>query len=224
MRVQQIWRYPVKSIGGEQLTKVQASTTGLAGDRALAVRDEASGDVTWAGDFPVLMQVTAATGQDGTLWLTMPGGQRVPAADPAAAKLLSELAGHPLSFVPHELENPEAALHILTTVSMRTLAEALPETTIGVARFRPNLVLDVEGTGYPEHDWLGRRIRIGSATLRLTEGCPRCTMVNQATPSTDLDRRVLRHVARNLGNIYGIYAAVETPGEITERARVTWDY
>ena len=37
--VESIWRYPVKSLGGERLTSVDVEARGLAGDRRWAVRD-----------------------------------------------------------------------------------------------------------------------------------------------------------------------------------------
>lgn len=41
--VEDIWRYPVKSLGGERLTSVDVETRGLAGDRQRAVRDADGG-------------------------------------------------------------------------------------------------------------------------------------------------------------------------------------
>jgi uncharacterized protein len=37
--VESIWRYPVKSLGGERLTGVDVDVRGLASDRWWAVRD-----------------------------------------------------------------------------------------------------------------------------------------------------------------------------------------
>jgi hypothetical protein len=37
--VERIWRYPIKSIGGERLDEVAVDARGLAGDRLYAVRD-----------------------------------------------------------------------------------------------------------------------------------------------------------------------------------------
>ncbi|MGH9023230.1 MAG: MOSC N-terminal beta barrel domain-containing protein [Acidimicrobiia bacterium] len=36
----QLWRYPVKSMGGERLDEGAVTATGMVGDRAWAVRDE----------------------------------------------------------------------------------------------------------------------------------------------------------------------------------------
>jgi hypothetical protein len=132
--------------------------------------------------------------------------------DVAAA--LSAVAGERLSLVEHEPSNPFAAVHILSSASLRSLANALPETRIEAARFRPNIVIDADEPGFPEHAWIGRTLKAGGAMLRVTEGCIRCIMTNQATLTASLDRRVLEWVARNLRNVFGVYAAVEIPGPI----------
>jgi uncharacterized protein YcbX len=224
MRVQEIWRYPVKSIGGERLASVQVGRMGVTGDRAWAVRDDERAEITWGGDTPALMRVTATTGRGGDVRLGLPTGKEVALLDPDAPRLLSEVTGKQVSLVPSEPEYPEQALHVVTAATLRTLADALPHSVIDVTRFRPNLVLEVPGDGYPEHEWLGRRVRIGAVTIRFTIGCARCVMITLATTVAAKDRRVLQHVARDLGNILGVYAAVDTPGQITESAQVTWDY
>lgn len=43
--VQEIWRYPVKSMGGEQLDEVEVRAQGLKWDRGWAVRDKKSGAI-----------------------------------------------------------------------------------------------------------------------------------------------------------------------------------
>lgn len=43
--IQEIWRYPVSSIGGEQLERVAISEKGVAGDRTHLLVDLDSGEV-----------------------------------------------------------------------------------------------------------------------------------------------------------------------------------
>ena len=38
-RVQALWRYPVKSMQGEALTRAEVEARGLVGDRLFAIRD-----------------------------------------------------------------------------------------------------------------------------------------------------------------------------------------
>jgi uncharacterized protein YcbX len=54
--VEQIWRYPVKSMAGEQLTDCTAGPLGLPGDRGWAVRDEEKSEIKTGTRIPVLMQ------------------------------------------------------------------------------------------------------------------------------------------------------------------------
>ncbi|MEV0609934.1 MOSC domain-containing protein [Polymorphospora rubra] len=217
MRVDQLWRYPVKSVGGERLDAVTVGAAGIDGDRRIAVRDERD-EVTWAGAVPALMRVRAVTTGPGVAELILPDGQRFRSDAPDAAGRLSAAVGAAVTLAGHGPHRPEGALHVMSTTTLRSLAAALPDSAVDVSRFRPNLVLDGVpddgAAGYPEHGWIGRRIAIGTLRLRVTEPCDRCVMITKETPSVPHDRAVLRWVARELGNALGVYAAVETPGEV----------
>jgi uncharacterized protein YcbX len=214
MRVDQLWRYPVKSVGGEPLTTATVAALGIDGDRLIAVHDERD-EVTWAGAIPALMQVRAVTVGGGAAQLILPDGGRFPGDAPDADSRLSAAVQAKVALAPHRPANPDAALHVITTASLASLGAALPDTPVDATRFRPNLVLDGDlGAGYPELGWIGRRMAIGSLRLRFTEACDRCVMITKETPTVPHDRAVLRWVARELGNAFGVYAAVEAPGEI----------
>lgn len=224
MRVDQLWRYPVKSVGGEPLTAVTVGASGVEGDRVLAVRDEHN-EITWAGAVPGLMRVRAVTIAPGVAELILPDGGRFRSDAPDAARRLSAAVDAEVSIV-EQPDRPYAALHVLTTTTLRSLSAALPDSTIDVTRFRPNLVLDLgpdePRSGYPEHDWIGRRMSIGTLRLRFTEGCDRCVMITKETTTVPHDRGVLRWVARKLGNTLGVYAAVEAPGHIRVGDEARW--
>jgi uncharacterized protein YcbX len=57
--VEQIWRYPVKSMAGEQLKDCTVGSLGLPGDRGWAVRDEEKSEIKTGTRIPVLMQCAA---------------------------------------------------------------------------------------------------------------------------------------------------------------------
>ena len=225
MWVDQLWRYPVKSVGGEPLTGAAVGTFGIEGDRVVAVQDEQD-EITWAGAVPALMQVQAVTVSAGATELILPSGERVALASSDADSRLSAAVSAKVKLVGHQPDRPAAALHVLTTTSLRTLGLALPDSAIDASRFRPNLVLDGAvdegGTGYPEHGWIGRRMAVGAVRLRFTEGCDRCVMITKETPSVPHDHSVLRWVAREVGNTFGVYAAVETPGRISVGDEARW--
>jgi len=225
MRVDQLWRYPVKSVGGERLTAVRVGSLGVDGDRLIAVRDERD-EVTWAGAVPALMQLRAVLVGAGVAEFLLPDGERFRSDRPDADDRLSAAVHAKVTLAEHRPDDADAVLHVLTTTALHSLGSALPESGIDATRFRPNLVLDGVldelGTGYPEHDWIGRRMAIGALRLRFTRGCDRCVMITKETPSVAHDRAVLRWVARELGNTLGVYATVEAPGDIRVGDRARW--
>jgi len=214
MRVEQLWRYPVKSIGGERVDAAAVGEFGIEGDRVIAVQD-AKDEITWAGAVPGLMRVTASTVGPGVAALRLPDGSGVRTDAPQASARLSAAVGDPVRLVPHTPANGGAALHVLTTASLRALGAALPDSVLDPTRFRPNVVLDVDADGCPEQSWIGRRMALGDVVLRFTEPCDRCVMTTKETPTVPHDKAVLRWVAREYANAFGVYAAVETPGRLS---------
>jgi uncharacterized protein YcbX len=225
MRVDQLWRFPVKSVGGERLTAATVGTFGIDGDRIVAVHDERD-EITWAGAVPALMRVRAVTVGADVVELILPDGERFRAGLPDAGSRLSAAVRAEVKLVAHRPAQPETALHVLSTTALHRLGRALPDSALDVTRFRPNLVLDEvvdeSATGCPELGWIGRRMAIGSVRLRFTGGCDRCVMITNETPTVPHDRAVLRWVARELGNAFGVYAAVEAPGDIRAGDEARW--
>src|SRR5215468_6752951 len=72
--VAEIWRYPVKSMAGEQLTACSIGELGIPGDRGWAVRDEKAGEIRGAKKLPQLMRCRAR-------YLGEPEGSSIPAAE-----------------------------------------------------------------------------------------------------------------------------------------------
>ncbi len=72
--VGELWRYPVKSMGGERVDRSPVGVAGLLGDRGWAVRDEVVGEIRGARHLPLLLQCTAR-------YLEPPGADRLPHVD-----------------------------------------------------------------------------------------------------------------------------------------------
>src|SRR5688500_10687109 len=64
MHVAELWRFPVKSMGGERLTEVDVRADGFAGDRLVQVRN-AKGRVLTSRTKPKLLAHRATLGADG---------------------------------------------------------------------------------------------------------------------------------------------------------------
>lgn len=95
--VRSVWRYPVKSMLGEELEACEVTERGFRGDRAFALVDAEDGKVAstknprkWAR----LFECRARFSDDGgEVRITLPDGATVSARDPSAAELLSDLLG-----------------------------------------------------------------------------------------------------------------------------------
>jgi uncharacterized protein len=58
--IEQLWRFPVKSMLGERLQSVAATPGGLIGDRAWALRDLRTGNIVSAKKWARMFQFSAA--------------------------------------------------------------------------------------------------------------------------------------------------------------------
>ncbi len=97
--VRELWRYPVKSMGGEALERTTLGSAGLPGDRGWAVRDEAAGEIRGGKKLPRLMLCRARYlhEPDGATTppaeITLPDGETVTTGDAGIAARLSMLLG-----------------------------------------------------------------------------------------------------------------------------------
>lgn len=217
-RVVALLRYPVKSMAGEELAEVEVGARGLAGDRAWAVRTEdggiGSGTTTRRFRRVDGLLEWRAVLDGGVLVVQCPTGERCRVVDAAAR--LSAATGRILGIeaeadVPHHDESP---VHLLTAASLTSLGGLLG-SPVDVARFRPNVVLDVHGDGFPEESWVGRELALGDdVVLRLGPGMPRCVMVG--LPQADLakDKQILRTLAQERDLSFGLQASVVRGGTV----------
>ncbi|MCU1359554.1 MAG: domain protein beta barrel domain protein, partial [Ilumatobacteraceae bacterium] len=72
MIVHEIWRYPVKSIGGERLTTAHVSQYGISGDRGWGIVDRTTGMVLTARRSPLLLFASARVDADGQVQIVLP--------------------------------------------------------------------------------------------------------------------------------------------------------
>lgn len=104
MRVSELWRYPVKSMGGGRIDATTIGERGVHGDRLWAVRDEEHGVLTNAKRFPKLLQfearfVTEPAPDVGpstipAVMITLPNGSTVSSDDPDVHTRLSSVLDH----------------------------------------------------------------------------------------------------------------------------------
>lgn len=100
--VKQIFRYPVKSMAGEQLRRVEFDLRGMRGDRAWCVRDTVTKELAGAKKLPALMRCASRypdAGDQGSApaEIELPDGERVLTTAPECAEHLSKAIGHQVS-------------------------------------------------------------------------------------------------------------------------------
>ncbi len=230
-RISALWRYPVKSMQGEQLTEAHIGPTGLDGDRRWAVVDTSTGLALTARRAPSLL-FAQATLVDHDVRITLPDG-RVTADNAALSEWLdrsvvltratAETSGRfeiglandddadrDLSVEWYQWQGPVGTFHDST----RTQVSIIGAETVGtwdMRRFRPNVVID--GTG--EDEWVGSTVRVGEVMLDVVKQIDRCVMTTRAQPGgigrdVDLLRTIIRERANNLG----VGALVRGPGMV----------
>ncbi len=76
--VKALFRYPIKSMLGEQLDQTEIAEWGIPGDRGWAVRDEKRGGIRGGKKIPQLMTLAATSTEAGPM-ISAPDGEAMPA-------------------------------------------------------------------------------------------------------------------------------------------------
>lgn len=271
--IEGLYRYPVKSMGGEALQQLDVGPKGVPGDRAWALRDEKLGGIRGGKRFPELMRCRARYLDDppaegsAPAEIILPDGSRLGIGDPQTPEQLSRLVGNPVTVWPllpadnldhyrrgapvledmeaefrrmfgrtedeplpdvsrfpeflAEFESPPGTyfdafpILLMTTASLDHLQRRDPDRAYDVRRFRPNVLIRT-GTGspFPERDWVGGTLRLGSVELAVTMDCPRCVMTTHGFEELPKDPGIMRTLVRECGGELGVYATVSVPGTV----------
>jgi uncharacterized protein YcbX len=240
--VAELWRHPVKSMRGERLQAAAVLPDGVEGDRAWGVRDAGTGRILTARQAPALLMADARLGDDGRPVITLPDGTVLVGCGPATDAVLGAWLGREVALVaaagadggraqyfadatddasePIEWTMPAGRfvdglpVHLLTTASLRAGAGLHADGAWDRRRFRPNLLLEADGTDWAEDGWLGDVIEVGGARLGGLKPCTRCTMITRPQPALPADADMFRTLARHHGATLGVRAGVLVPGMV----------
>jgi hypothetical protein len=133
--VQELFRYPVKSMLGERLDELDVSNRGVIGDRAWALR-EANGRITsakkWANmlEFRAIYDQTPRPEELAVPRIVLPDGRSIHASDPDASEVLSSALGRNISLVSvTPKEHSRAEIDPRTVFGEVAVEEVLPSFT-----------------------------------------------------------------------------------------------
>lgn len=199
------------------------------------------GSVHHSGDADIDAALSAAIGRSVRLIATPPEGAGfeevwpeidglAPEAVIAGTRVRNEETGEVVSRFDLAAMAPQpaffdlAVLHLLTSATLDRLRELAPAATFDARRYRPNIVLDAEGSGFVENDWPGHTIAFaGGTSATVSIPTMRCVMTTLAQDDLPRDADTLRTIAKHnrveipgLGTwaCAGVYADVTAGGEI----------
>lgn len=202
MRIAELWRFPVKSLAGEAVERVEVGAEGIPGDRGLRVVD-ARGRLVTARTRPALLGLHATLGDDGEALV-----DGVPWTEPAVARAIEEAAGPGA-----RLERCAPGEGFDDTPLLVATDGAIEWSGVDRRRFRANvLVSGVEGLA--EREWPGRRLHAGTAVIELPALRVRCVVTTFDPDTLEQDPEVLARINRELDGTLALDALVAEPGAI----------
>ncbi|MFD9128325.1 MOSC domain-containing protein [Kitasatospora sp. NPDC059571] len=201
MHLQEIWRFPVKSLRGERLPQARLTADGVEGDRQVHIRGPRG--VLTARTRPGLLSLSATTGPagdvliDGHPWDGRPAAAAIRATagpDATAARY-----GGPERF---DVLN----LTVVTDGALATLGH-------DPRRLRSNLVI-AGVPGLAERHWPGRTLRIGDTVIGVLKLRARCVVTTVDPDSGARDPGVLRDIHRRYEGRFALDCWVAAPGTV----------
>jgi len=241
MRIEKIYRYPVKGLTAESLEEV-ALRPGetLPDDRRFAL---AQGDSPFDPAAPTWLQKrhfgclmanarlallhSAFDPRTGLLALRVPGkplfaeDTRTETGRAMIAATLTEYLGDEARGTPHFVEAPghsfsdvvAKVVSIIGLSSVHALEQATGET-LDPLRFRANVY--VSGSHpWAEFEWLGQEIQLGQAKLRVVKRIQRCAATEVNPDTAERDAKPQRALRQHFGHMdLGVYAEVLEGGRV----------
>ena len=225
--VEAIFRYPVKSMGGERLESAKLGWHGLDGDRRLALRR-----INDAGGFPFLTasslpelilysprRLDASAPADLPTHVRTPGGEELPVFGKDLAAEVGRRHGSPVEMMhfKHGIFD-EASISVIADHTVREVSR-LAGRSPDVRRFRPNVLVRArQPVSFQEDEWVGGLLSFGEGAdapaVAVTTRDVRCSMVNLDPDSAGSAPEMQQAVIRANGNNAGIYGTVTRVGRL----------
>jgi uncharacterized protein YcbX len=243
LRIAELWRYPVKSLLGERLSRLDLGGDGVEGDRLWGILDRGDDRILTARREPRLLFASSRIGPGGEPVISLPDGRTLEGQGPATDEALSDWLGKPVTLVSATERDASRAEYfadatddssqaiewtmpkgrfvdaypvlVLSTAGLRAGAAGHAAGAWDVRRFRPNILVEMAGEGWLEDAWADQGLRAGTARLVPRRRCIRCTMVNRAQPGLDRDVNIYKTLNRMHGGDAGMWTEVEQPGSVS---------
>jgi uncharacterized protein YcbX len=225
--VEAIFRYPVKSMGGERLETANLGWYGIEGDRRLAFRrmDDRSG-MPWltASKLPDLLLFAPQRREGGAqgdlpTHIRTPDGEEMPVFGEDLARDVGRRYGSAVEMMQlnHGIFD-EASISVIASDTVNEIGR-LAGRSLDVRRFRPNVVVRLlRSVPFQEDAWLGGMLSFGkeheAPAVAVTVRDVRCSMVNLDPDSARPAPEVMKAVVRVNQNNAGVYGVVTRAGRL----------
>ena len=202
MTVTHIWRYPVKTMAGEELHRAALGPLGIEGDRLVHVED-ARGRVVTSRSHPRFLGHKAVSDAKGTI--TVDGR---PWQSPEVDAAVEDIAGKGARLVSYEGPERFDVLPLLVATDGSIAAFGHD-----YRRLRPNIVVGgVDGLG--ERSWPGACLRIGKVLIGVQDLRLRCIMTSFDPDTLVQDKNITRDIYRRFEGKLALNCFVIEGGEI----------
>jgi uncharacterized protein len=203
MKVEEIWRYPVKTMSGEKLQRVRLGPLGIEGDRVVHVED-AQGQVITARSHPRFLGHKGALGLDGE-----PLVDGWPWSSPEVAAKVVDIVGPGSKLVRYDGAQRFDVLPLLVATDGAIAAFGQDHR-----RLRPNIVIGgVDGLA--EREWPGACLRIGKVLIGVQDLRLRCIMTAYDPDTQVRDKNITRDIYRRFDCKLALNCFVIEGGELT---------
>lgn len=226
-RLDGLYRWPVKSMGGEQVDHLELDARGAFGDRCYAVFDTFKGRPRrlTAREAPRLLAWRAITSRAsgstaGVVTVRAPDGTSFDPADPALAAALSDDLGRPVS-VEYEVSGQQDLPQSVLVTCEATLQAVSSELAAGgdLRRYRTNLHVTLNVDAFAEERWEGHVMLVGKVEFILLHPCKRCAIPTRHPDTQEKDAELLRWLTEERAQLFGINARVVRGGTINDREK-----
>ena len=201
LRIDGLWRYPVKTMAGEPLQEAQLTANGIPGDRIVHVRGPEG--VRTSRRQHRLLGLKGTLGSDG-----QPLVNGLPWRSGEALALVKEAAGEDAWLAAYDGPERFDILPLLVATDGAVTAFGRD-----IRRLRPNILVGGVN-GMDEVGWEGAELHIGDAVVRLDSLRGRCPMTTVDPDTLVRDPEVLRDIGRRFGGRLALNAEVVRPGVV----------
>ena len=244
MLIEQLWRYPVKSLQGEKLESTEVTDV-IPGDRNWGIVDLKTNLLLSAKRVPKLLEGHARiigehciitigrnelSSQEVNIdqklseWLEKEVTLTQPVAgqtkgieiewDDGSDEILDNPDVFEFSTSPGWFFDSSSSLHLIGTATLELLEKRVGKGSGDVRRFRPNIVVKTEEP-FEENGWVDQHLDIGTVRIHVRKRTDRCIVITRAFDQHQASRATLRYLSENHDREAGISMSPMSSGVIS---------